>query len=231
MVKTSESFGKKPESFLFGGSKNPPTYFLWPCINAHLGCSFKANYGDHVAVHQLQCSSDPEYWTWVQNKPRYTCQHESGCSQSFASKKALREHVEQTHLGKSKAYERRCSERDCDPSIVYTTERQYREHRDNVHYGFSPMKCPVEGCKSSYIFQSHQNLAAHIRQNHKIYRTELNQLLPYRQKLNIDDDFEACHCPVRVCKHPTKFFKKNSLIKHIMTMHGKPHGEAVRIVG
>lgn len=153
----------------YGGSADPPTLFLWPCVNKKFGCEWLSGNRHHAEAHASNCPYTSA--AYVTERP-VVCPKE-GCVSRFEDKRHLKKHLYAVH----DFTPRRCEREGCTSTEVFQVRGTYEVHI--MSHDWPARRCPIADCSNTNEWINPGRLRTHLRSVHKIQSTaELDKLAP-----------------------------------------------------
>jgi hypothetical protein len=192
-----------------GNGKDEPVLFMYHCQKT-LGCPYHSDNTYALSIHEARCSEE-RFEELNTLEKLYECPVE-GCSKSFETESALKQHQTNMHDFKPRA----CKVKGCDPNVLYTSEETYKKHPKDVHPSWTPKGCPIQGCNSTVQFSSAQALKNHIQIVHQISDKDVLKSHTYVRTKSYTP--QACSYPG--CTNEKVFIEKRSMVNHLEKVHG-----------
>ena len=196
-----------PLGAVSGGSRDPPSRWLYHCNNApackktfvsyHLQQSHAAHCNPSAKiVHPFACSL---------------------CESTFPTQNGLNVHSDNVH---GTWTSRTCGEEGCTSNEVFKTRGAYISHRQNFHSDWSPRECPE--CPELPEFGKRNAFVAHMKKKHP---DRLEDLMPgktkKRKRASLPETLEwmTSKCMVPGCKSNNTYDTRAKYLQHLRVMH------------
>jgi hypothetical protein len=137
-----------------GGSRDPRTQFLHVCSK---GCGKTEVELNKLSYHEARCTGVARY---VRNQGTLKC---PDCGRMFKSDKSRAQHIRDAHKWVPKP----CTNKECNPTVLYETYNLYKTHRVAAHMPFQPRVCPdCVGEAANKVWRSFEGLKSHYVRLH-----------------------------------------------------------------
>lgn len=164
-----------------GGSKAPPTLFVYHCPTNARGCLYNTTRQGSLDSHLVVCKSTASNVLSAATGPKakiVACPHE-GCEKTCAIQYRLNEHIKKAHTSWTP---KRCDGKGLNcQDTVFTSLEEWNRHRASYHgldAAWVPQTCMVPLCRSTTLFKSLPNYKGHLTTVLKLSMEDWNQYLP-----------------------------------------------------
>lgn len=196
-----------PLGAVSGGSRDPPSRWRYPCVNAPDCKQTFVTY--HLQQsHANNCKPGPPVVL------PFAC---PSCDDTFASQKVLNTHIKHVHGNWTPIT---CEEEDCPSEEVFQTRGAYLSHRQNNHSDWSPRSCPE--CPELEAFAKRNAFVAHIKKEHA---DKVAELMPTKTKkrkrasLQETVEWTPSKCQVSGCPISNTYVTRDKYLQHLRVIH------------
>jgi hypothetical protein len=204
--------GVVPVGAVTGGSRDPPSRWLYSCINAP-ACTNVFQTRHLRDSHGKNCDPSSKVIH------PFACTFEA-CDSTFPDQTGLNVHLQYVHgtwipIG--------CDEEGCNSLEIFQTRGAHMQHRQNFHSDWSARKCPVPTCPVTKTFEKRNAFIQHLKDNHPDRKDELMPAKTKKRKrasLPETVNWIASECLYPGCPSQYLYDKREKYVQHLRIMHG-----------